>query len=202
MRRRHRPRSALLDKMAKAARPHKNDTMWGAVAEALVAAYALISANGKLTSYRPFSDIDGKDIIMDLAGGFNDIYLQVKCALALSQYHRIAGTVRLHRDHIPSDPKLIYIFTLLDPGKMELARIWVVPSAMFYKRAYRTELAKGMVQFNFDCHNDGDEKWDEFEVSRQELGPRLVSLIKSSRERPGHNRHVERLIGRWLQLAA
>ena len=52
---------------------HKNDKPWGAVAEALVAAYALISANGKLTSYRPFSDVDGKDIIIDLAGGFKDI---------------------------------------------------------------------------------------------------------------------------------
>jgi len=31
---------------------HKNDKLWGAVAEALVAAYALIGANGKLTSYR------------------------------------------------------------------------------------------------------------------------------------------------------
>jgi len=41
---------------------HKNDKLWGAVAEALVAAYALMSAKGKLSSYRPFTDVDGKDL--------------------------------------------------------------------------------------------------------------------------------------------
>src|SRR5207237_10227463 len=65
--------------MTSSRRLHKNDKLWGAVAEALVAAYALIGANGKLTSYRPFTDVDGKDIVIDLAGGFKDIYLQVKC---------------------------------------------------------------------------------------------------------------------------
>lgn len=188
--------------MATSRTSHKDDTMWGAVAEALVSAYALIGAKGKLTSYRPFSDIDGKDIIIDLAGGFKDIYLQVKCALALNQYRRVGGIVRLHRDHVPSDPKLVYIFTLLDRRKMELSRIWVVPSAIFYKRAYRTELANELVQFNFDCHADGDKKWDEFEVTRQELGPRLVSLIMSAHKRAAHDRQLQRLNGRWLRLAA
>ena len=63
---------------------HKNDKLWGAVAEALVAAYALISAGGKLSSYRPFTDVDGKDIIIDLVGGFKDIYVQVKCAVGVT----------------------------------------------------------------------------------------------------------------------
>jgi hypothetical protein len=80
---------------------HKNDKLWGAVAEALVAAYALLSASGKLTSYRPFTDVDGKDIIIDLAGGFKDIYIQVKCALGIDRNRRIGGLVRLHRDPCP-----------------------------------------------------------------------------------------------------
>src|SRR2546423_15698262 len=181
---------------------HKIDTMWGAVAEALVAAYALIGANGKLTSYRPFSDIDGKDIIMDLAGGFKDIYLQVKCALSLDQYHRIGATARLHRDHVPTDPKLVYVFCLMDRRKMELTRLWVVPAAMFYKRAYRTELPKGMIQFNFDCRVDGDDRWDEFEVTRAELGPRLVQLIRSAAGARRRRAIGANLAGRWLQIAA
>ncbi|TME83610.1 MAG: hypothetical protein E6I43_08590, partial [Chloroflexi bacterium] len=126
---------------------HKNDKLWGAVAEALVAAYALMSAKGKLSSYRPFTDVDGKDLVIDLAGGFKDIYLQVKCALGIDRNGRIGGTVRLHRDQIPSSPKFVYVFCLLDRRKMELSRIWVVPSAIYYKRAYRTLLPKGMIQF-------------------------------------------------------
>src|SRR5260370_38562221 len=102
---------------------HKDDKLWGAVAEALVAAYALISGAGKLTSYRPFTDVDGKDIIIDLAGGFKDIYIQVKCALGVDRNRRIGGLVRLHRDHVPSSPRFVYVFCLLDRSKMELTRI-------------------------------------------------------------------------------
>jgi hypothetical protein len=182
-------------------RIHRNDKLWGAVAEALVAAYALIGANGKLTSYRPFTDVDGKDIVIDLAGGFKDVYLQVKCALGLNRNGRIGGTVRLHRDHIPSDPKLLYVFCLLDRRGMQLTRIWVVPSTAFYKRAYRTELAKGMVQFNFDCHHAGDPKWDEFEVERADLGEKLVAII-SGLGSHANVRRPQELDGRWLRIAA
>jgi len=87
---------------------------------------------------------------------------------------------------------------------MELTRIWVIPSADFYRRAYRTLLPKGMIQFNFDYRTAGDEKWDEFEVTRAELGPRLVALIKtaSKRERRARMAKREQLDGRWLQLVA
>src|ERR1700716_3319734 len=159
---------------------HKDDKLWGAVAEALVAAYALISAAGKLSSYRPFTDVDGKDIVIDLAGSFKDIYIQVKCALAINRNRRIGGTVRLHRDRIPSSARFVYIFCLLDRRKMELTRIWVVPSAIFYRRAYRTELPKEMIQFTFDCNPVGDERGTEFEVTRAQLGPRLVTLIRAA----------------------
>src|ERR1700694_153497 len=108
---------------------HEHDKLWGAVAEALIAAYALIGAAGKLSSYRPFTDVDGKDIVIDLAGGFKDIYIQVKCALEINRNRRIGGTVRLHRDHIPSSQKFVYVFFLLDRQKMELPRICVVAFA-------------------------------------------------------------------------
>ena len=154
--------------MTSSQRLHKNDKLWGAIAEALVAAYALIGANGKLTSYRPFTDVDGKDIVIDLAGGFKDIYIQVKCALGLN------------RDR------------------------WVVPAAMFYRRAYRTSLPKGMIQFNFDCRVAGDERWDDFEVTRAELGPRLVQLIRAANDcrRRAPMGAADKMAGRWLQIAA
>ena len=190
--------------MTPAQRLHKNDKLWGAVAEALVAAYALMSAKGKLSSDRPFTDVDGKDLVIDLAGGFKDIYLQVKCALGIDRNGRIRGMVRLHRDQIPSSPKFVYVFCLLNRRKMELARIWVVPSAIYYKRAYRTLLPKGMIQFNFDYRTAGDERWDAYGVTREELGPRLVELIKAAakRDRRARMNKREQLDGRWLQLVA
>jgi hypothetical protein len=194
-------------RMAATVISHKNDKFWGAVAEALVAAYALIGAGGKLSSYRPLTDVDGKDLVIDLVGGFQDIYMQVKCALGIDRNKRIGGTVRLHRDHIPSSPKLVYVFCLLDRDKMELARIWVVPSAVFYRRAYQTLLPKGMIQFNFDYRTAGDgrdERWEEFEVTRHQLGPRLVQLIRAAYKKSAAapDTGYGPLAGRWLRLAA
>jgi hypothetical protein len=63
-------------------------------------------------------------------------------------------------------------------------------------------LPKGMIQFNFDCRVNGDERWDEFEVTRAELGPRLVRLIRSAAG-ARHRRSIgANLAGRWLQIAA
>jgi len=190
--------------MTPSERLHKNDKLWGAVAEALVAAYAMISAGGKLTSYRPSTDVDGKDIIIDLAGGFKDIYIQVKCSMGVNRSRRFGGTVRMRRSHLPLDPKFVYIFTVLDRAKMELTHIWVVPAAIFYRRAYRSYLSTGMVQFNFDCRVNGDDRWGEFQVTRQELGPRLVELIKAAArsERRRSIANHEQVAGRWLQLVA
>lgn len=188
-------------RVARRTTSHKTDKLWGAVAEALVAAYALISAAGKITSYRPYTDVDGKDIIIDLAGGFEDLYIQVKCALATNHSHRLGGSVRLRKEQIRSDPKFVYVFCLLDRSKMELTRIWVVPAADFYRRAYRSVLSDGLIQFNFDCRLAGDKRWDRFEVTREELGPRLVELIKraATRRRPRTVRR-QQAPGRWLQL--
>lgn len=187
--------------VTRAQRLHRNDKFWGAVAEALVAAYAMIGAGGKLTSYRPSTDVDGKDIIIDLAGGFKDIYLQVKCAIGINRNHRIGGTVRLHKGEIPTSPKLVYVFCLLDRPGMQLARIWVVPSRSFYRRAYRTNLANDMVQFNFDCDTRGDSRWDPYEVSRDQLGLRIVELIRSASGGKGRAK-AGSVGGEWLRLAA
>jgi len=58
-----------------------------------------------------------------------------------------------------------------------------------------------MIQFSFDYRTAGDERWDEFEVMREQLGPRLVTLMRSAaRDRSRAKQQV--LAGRWLELAA
>jgi len=74
-----------------------------------------MSDGGKLSSYRPFTDVDGKDIVIDLAGGFKNIYIQVKCALGIDRNRRIGGLVRLHRDHVPSSPNFVYVVLFARP---------------------------------------------------------------------------------------
>ena len=86
---------------------------------------------------------------------------------------------------------------------MELTRIWVVPAAIFYKHAYRSSLPKGMTQFNFDCRLSGDDRWDNYEVTRQELGPRLVELITAADSRRRARVTLRgQVAGRYLQMVA
>jgi hypothetical protein len=48
-----------------------------------------------------------------------------------------------------------------------------------------------MIQFNFDYRTAGDERWDAYEVTRKELGPRLVQLIRSAAKRERRVRIVK-----------
>ena len=58
-----------------------------------------------------------------------------------------------------------------------------------------------MIQFNFDCRQIGDQRWNEFEVTRDQLGPRLVTLIRAAaRNRSRTTQQVP--AGRWVELAA
>jgi hypothetical protein len=47
-------------------------------------------------------------------------------------------------------------------------------------------------------------RWEEFEVTRQQLGPRLIELIRAAQGRRRFTRPAghERLAGMWLRLAA
>jgi hypothetical protein len=58
-----------------------------------------------------------------------------------------------------------------------------------------------MIQFNFDYRTAGDDRWDACEVTRAELGPRLVKPIRLAPKRRVRFKR-EALSGRWLELAA
>ncbi len=57
------------------------DQVMGYVIECLVEAYLLIGGAGRLTTARPDTDVDHKDFIVDLKGGYRSLYIQVKGSL-------------------------------------------------------------------------------------------------------------------------
>src|SRR5438105_13346432 len=79
----------------------------GYVAERLVEVYALVSAGGRLTSFRPNTDIDHKDMIVDERGHLRNAYIQVKCATRLNKRGEIMCQVRYRDGHIFNDPRLV-----------------------------------------------------------------------------------------------
>src|SRR5256885_11093249 len=105
--------------------------LMGYVIECLVEAYILLGAGGRLTTARPDSDVDHKDFIVDLFGGFQSIYLQVKGSANLRKNGMVEVCV-VHANHkVMADPLLGYQFFFLDIGWVALTRIWVISAPDF-----------------------------------------------------------------------
>ena len=99
----------------------------GYASECLVEAYALISSGGRLTTARPDSDVDHRDFIVDEIGGFLTIYLQVKGSPRLYE-QQVRIFVQYPKGKVLSDPRLIYVFCLLDAEALRLSHMWVIPA--------------------------------------------------------------------------
>lgn len=110
--------------------------------------------------------------------GYRNAYAQVKCATHLDAEGHIVCTAHYPKGKVPSHPRFIYIFCLLDEMRMELTRIWVVPSRDFNRLAYREQRGEDRVQLLFECLASGDRRWDRFEVSPDKLGGRFIELIE------------------------
>lgn len=156
----------------------------GHVAELLVEAYAILSAAGRLTAFGARSDVDHKDLIVDEVGGYRNAYAQVKCATHLDAEGHIVCTAHYPKGKIPSHARFIYVFCLLDEMRMELTRVWVVPSRDFNRLAYREQRGDDRVQLLFECLASGDRRWDRYEVSPNKLGARFIELIERSNGGP------------------
>jgi len=93
--------------------------------------------------------------------------------------------VRASADAIPSDPLFIYVFCLLDLEKMDIVRLWLVPSPDFNRLALRSFEASGKLDLSFSCNVNGDPKWDRYEVSKLTLRLRLLEMMESAAESMG-----------------
>jgi hypothetical protein len=154
----------------------------GYVAERLVEAYAVAGSGWRLGSFRPGVDADHKDMVVDERGGFRSLYVQVKSATHPDREGRVVAFADYPEAAVPESPRLVYVVGLLSVATIELARIWVVPSADFNRLAYRQHKARepGRVVLQFSSRLDGDSVWDRFVVGRLELGPRLLELVRAS----------------------
>jgi hypothetical protein len=149
----------------------------GYVAERLVEVYALLGAGGELSSFKPGSDVDHKDYIVDRRGSVRNVYLQVKCATHPDSDGRVVCQANFRGDELLSSPRFLYIFCLLDSKEMELSKIWLVPSQDFNRMATRLKRRTGYLTLQFEAYLGRRSKWARFLVDRSELGARLLGYI-------------------------
>jgi len=154
---------------------HQNDKLWGAVAEALIAAYALRSEGGKLSSYRPFTDVDGKNIVIDLVGGGSRTSTS-RSSAPLASTEMVGGTVRRHRDRIPSSPKFVFIFCLLDRIDNRFGDAMQVRC----RPSSRNGIMANAASFHFD------DEYSLVRMGHDKIGLPITTVLTSIQRDPAH----------------
>ncbi len=149
--------------------------LMGYVIECLVEAYILLGARGRLTTARPDSDVDHKDFIVDLLGGYKSLYLQVKGSANLHPHAMFEACVDYAKHTIRDDPRLVYVFCLLDIKSMSLTRIWLVPASDLRRLAPKLKLRNGRTRYTFTAGKTG--KWARYEVEPFSMGARLIRYM-------------------------
>jgi hypothetical protein len=158
------------------------DPVMGYVIECLVEAYLLVSGGGRLTTARPNTDVDHKDFIVDMRGHYRSLYIQVKGSPRVFGRQIFQAGVDFREGKVMSDPRLVYVFCLLDAKAMRLARVWVIPASDFSRLAPRERIRRGYVRLAFNAGQSG--KWARFEIEPTALGPRILELIAKQGKRP------------------
>ena len=152
--------------------------MLGTLTELLVEAEILAGSDGRLIPSRVEPDVDHRDIVVAEIGGFGVLWLQVKGASHIGRSGRVLAEATFSVGAIPESERLLYVVCLVDLQVHQLARIWLIPSAEFNRLAYRSLSERsGHIVLIFECIAAGDERWNQFEVSRLELAARLEPLV-------------------------
>jgi len=150
----------------------------GTLVELMVRAEILAGSDGRLIPSRFEPDVDHRDLVVADVGGYGALWLQVKGTTHPDGEGRIVAFANYPADAIPESARLLYLVCLVDLEQHLLARLWLVPSAEFNRRAYRERSSHAdRVTLQFSCRASGDERWDSFEVSRLELASRLEPLV-------------------------
>ena len=149
--------------------------LMGYVIECLVEAYILLGARGRLTTARPDADVDHKDFIVDLLGGYRTLYLQIKGSANLHPHAMFEVCVDYAKHTIRDDPRLLYVMCLLDVQSMSLTRIWLVPASDLRRLAPKFKLRNGRIRYTFTAGRTG--KWARYEVEPEDVGARLIQYM-------------------------
>lgn len=138
-------------------------------------------AEGALAAYRPEADTDHTDLVLHSHGGAGHLDVQVKAATHEDREGRVVAFADYPAGAIPEGPRFVYVVCLFEHAAMERSRFWFVPSVDFNRLAYRERAsANGRVNLQFSARAAGDPRWDPFEVRREQLALRALSLIASA----------------------
>ena len=137
-----------------------------------------LTSNGKLTCYSPNSDDDGIDLIVKPKSEFKPIFLQVKSRFKLQKNRQFIQNVGIKTFQSNKYSYLLFIYFPID--KLEVEKLWLIPSEDFKRLAYEKKAGKTYKSFYrfsatpFSLKN----KWAKYIVEKNNLGKEINEIIK------------------------
>ena len=156
----------------------------GLITEAEFVKIVIITTGGQLVPERPLADDERRDFDIRIRRHFRQyLGVQEKTTLTLRRYGR-ARVLQINfrrRPPMDSDADYWYFLAHFDLATMTFSDpVFLVPSAFLHKHA-RTGKRGDAVEFQVKASMEpgSRDRWAQFRLSRQELGPRILELLEA-----------------------
>lgn len=158
---------------------HISSKQKGAITENRVAEIVTLSSRGQLTCYTPNSDDDGIDLIVNLKGDIQPIFIQVKGRFKLQKNGAYIQNVGLNT--FTSNHRFYLLFVYFNKNNLEVEKLWLVPSYEFASLAHKQkegDTYKSFFRFTANPKSTKD-KWSRYSVDKADLGDKLMEIIRA-----------------------
>ena len=148
----------------------RHTTVDGTFFEAELTA-AIVGATDQLAIYRPAVDFDGRDFLVQKAGGASYAYVQVKGV----RYEHSPGRIEIGvgKNTFALDRKLIFLFAYAPPGG-PWGPVWVTDAIELAERAHQSDAAS----LNFSASiTTADPVWADRRMRPDEVANELLRRI-------------------------
>src|ERR1700737_2299318 len=183
-------------------------TPQGGITEAEFAKVVILTTEGALVPARPVADDDRRDYEIHIRRHFlESLAMQLKTAKRL----RIHGRSRVLQINfrvkapLVSDERLWYFLAYFDVKEMRfIDPVFLVPSRFLHKHALHG-IGRGAIQIQFKASMEANahDKWSQFRLTQEELGPRILQILKHLESQARGRRQPKGLLALsgvvWLQ---
>lgn len=151
----------------------------GEITENRAAEMITLSSKGRLSCFRPITDDDGLDIIINPKGEFKPIFLQVKSRFKLQKNNSFIQNVGLKT--FSANKHFYLLFMLFNEKSLEVDALWLIPSLDFNRKAYHKKAGKNYKDFYRFRANPRSTKniWSDYLIDKTKLFESLYTIIQT-----------------------
>jgi hypothetical protein len=148
----------------------------GDITESRIAELISLYGSEALSCYKPISDDDGIDIIVNKKGKLEPLFVQVKSRFGDNPSSIFTATVKTHT--LVNSKKMLVVFCFFDTEKGDLwDYVWLIPADEFIKKANKLDGGK-ILGFVAGRKKIDSNKWDQYLIEKNDLSEQIIGYLK------------------------